>query len=557
MGLFEKTVFVFLSAICIIALGLVMQKISDKFSVNVPANGGTLVEGIVGYPRYINPTLYVTDAGKDLTGLIYSGLLKANPGGTLSGDLAKSWYVSPDGLTYTVYIKDNAYFQDGTPVTASDIEFTIEKILDPELKSPEEANWVGVSVKLVNSKEVQFVLKKPYTPFIQNLTIGILPMHIWKDVDSEAFPFSKYNFQPIGSGPYEIKDIKTDSNGLPVYYRLVPFDKYVSRKPLISNIYIKFYDNETDLIKAYQNGDITSAASISPDDAKILSQNNARILTTPLPRVFALFFNQNQNAVLADKTVRQALNTAIDKEEIIKDVLNGYGAPIDGPLPFFAPNGEPDISGKETPEQDINEAKAMLEKEGWILDSNGVYELKNKKTTTPLSFTITTSDVPELQEVATKLQETWQKMGAKVDVQIYKQSDLEENVIAPRKYDALLFGEAVDRGEDLYAFWDSSERNYPGLNVAMYANSDVDKLLEEALTAPKANQESLYQEIDSEIEADVPAVFIYSPDFIYVVPQNLQGIDLQGIAEPSERFLSIDSWYLETDKIWKIFASKK
>lgn len=190
MGLFEKTIFTIFCAVCIITFGMIIQKIGDDFSVDVPASGGTLVEGVVGYPRYINPALYVTDAGKDLTGLIYSGLLKANPDGTLSGDLAKSWNVSADGLTYTVYIKDNTYFQDGTPVTADDVQFTINKILDPELKSPEEANWDGVTVNVLNSKEIEFVLKKPYTPFIQNLTLGILPMHIWKDVSSDAFPLA-------------------------------------------------------------------------------------------------------------------------------------------------------------------------------------------------------------------------------------------------------------------------------------------------------------------------------------------------------------------------------
>ena len=214
----KKLFSLFFGAICIITFGFILQKISDRFSVEVPTSGGTITEGIIGYPRYINPVLSVTDAGKDIGTLVYSGLLRANPDGTLSNDLAKDWSVSDDGLTYTVDIKDNATFQDGYPVTANDVDFTIKKVLDPVIKSPSYPNWDGVQVKVVTSKQIQFILKKPYTPFIQNLTLGILPEHLWQNVDSEAFPFSEFNFNPIGSGPFKIKEIKTDKGGLPLYY---------------------------------------------------------------------------------------------------------------------------------------------------------------------------------------------------------------------------------------------------------------------------------------------------------------------------------------------------
>ena len=470
-------------------------------------------------------------------------------------DLAKDWSVSDDGLTYTVNIKENAVFQDGYPVTANDIEYTIKKAIDPVLKSPIAPNWDGVQITVVNPKQIQFTLKKPYTPFIQNLTLGILPEHVWQNVDSEAFPFSQFNSDPIGSGPYQIKEIKTDKGGLPLYYKLVPFEKYTLGKPLLSSIYIRFYENENKLIDAYQKGEIDSLGSISPNSASILASKGAHVIEEPLPRIFALFFNQNQNKVFADINVRNALNTAVDRNEIIQSVLGGYGTPVEGPLPYFVSPTQTSLSGNETPDQRIEAAKTILEKAGWRKNADGIYQLKVKKTTTDLAFSISTSDVPELKAVSEKLQETWQKLGARVTVQVFNSTDLEQNVIRPRKYDSLLFGEVVNRGEDLFAFWHSSERNDPGLNVAMYANIDVDKLLNSArVTTDPADLSKIYQKLGTEISADIPAVFIYSPDFIYVIPSNLKGIDTQGINSPSERFLSANNWYTDTEKIWKLFT---
>ncbi|MEI6479138.1 MAG: ABC transporter substrate-binding protein, partial [bacterium] len=441
MGVFEKTLFFFFGAVCIITFGFILQKISDRFSVEVPTSGGSITEGIIGYPRYINPVLSVTDAGKDIGTLVYSGLLRAKPDGSLELDLAKDWNLSPDGLTYTVNIKDNAVFQDGYPVTAYDVEYTIKKAVDPVLKSPIAPNWDGIQINVINTKQIQFVLKKPYTPFVQNLTLGILPEHLWQSVDSEAFPFSQFNFNPIGSGPYQIKEIKTDKGGLPLYYKLVPFDKYALGKPLLSSIYIRFYETENNLIDAYQRGEINSLGSISPANASILASKGAKIIQEPLPRIFALFFNQNQNKVFADINVREALSTAVDRNDIIQSVLYGYGAPALGPLPYFVSPSQTNLSGNETSDQRIADAKAILEKAGWKLSADGVYQLKDKKTSTDLAFSISTSDVPELKAVSEKLKETWEKMGARVDVQVFDSTDLEQNIIRPRKYDSLLFGE--------------------------------------------------------------------------------------------------------------------
>jgi len=153
----------------------------------------------------------------------------------------------------------------------------------------------------------------------------------------------------------------------------------------------------------------------------------------------------------------------------------------------------------------------------------------------------------------------WEKIGAKVDVKIFETGDLTQNVIRPRKYDALLFGEIVGRDPDPFAFWHSSQRNDPGLNVALYTNIKADKLLEEARGAQdEAKRADKYKEFQEEVSKDIPAIFLFSPKFIYVIPKNLKGTDeMESVTVPSERFSMIHKWYKSTDKVWKIFANPR
>jgi peptide/nickel transport system substrate-binding protein len=145
-----------------------------------------------------------------------------------------------------------------------------------------------------------------------------------------------------------------------------------------------------------------------------------------------------------------------------------------------------------------------------------------------------------------------------VDVKVFEAGDLAQNVIRPRKYDALLFGEVVGRELDLFAFWHSSQRNDPGLNVAGYANSSADKILESLrATADQAQRQELYRQFEAELNADLPAVFLYAPDFVYSIPNDIEGLDLGLIENPGDRFLSVTQWHAQVDYVWPIFAGRK
>ena len=434
-------------------------------------------------------------------------------------------------------------------VTADDVIFTVEKAQDSELKSPREANWTGVKMHKIDNTTVSFTLNQAYSAFIQNTTLGILPKDIWSKASIEEFPFSQFNTKPVGTGPYKIDYITYTGSGLPSEYHLISFNKYALGQPYITKVVIKSYQNEKDLTQAYKDGDIESMHSVSPKELPELKTKNSEVILSPLPRIFGVFFNQNVAPVFVNKEVRQALNVAADKQEIIDGVLGGYGQPIDSPVPLST------IADATTTNTDrIESARNILTKAGWKQNANGIFEKKDKTTTTTLSFSITTGNVPELKETAYLLQKQWQALGAQVEVKVFEIGDLNQNIIKPRKYDSLLFGEVVGRDMDLYPFWHSSQRNSPGLNIALYTNLKADKLLENIRSSSDPeDREGYFSSLKKEISADSPAVFTYSPYFIYLVPKKVQSVRIGNVTTGGERFADIGKWYIETNNVWKIF----
>lgn len=526
-----------------------LYDIQKLFTTEIPKFGGSFKEGMVGSPRFINPILSIGDTDKDLVEVIYSGLLKKDNDGNFVGDLANSFTVSEDGTIYDFRIRNDAFFHDNKPVTTDDVIFTIEKILDPVIKSPKRTSWEGVIVEKIDDKNIRFILKKPYSMFKEILTLGILPKHIWQSVTAEEFAFSEFNIKPIGSGPYIIKNLKRNSGGIPTSITLESYKRYVHGRPLIKNITFRFYSNEIDLLKAFEKNEIDSFGNISQNIAQKVGSSGRKTISSSLPRIFGLFFNQNQSALFLNKEVREALELLAPRKRIVDEVLGGFGKEINGPTPF-----DTNIT-ERSQEERLEEAKLILEKAGWVKNDLNILEKKNGSDTITMRFSISTSEAPELKKSAEILKEEWEKLGAEIEIKIFEISDLNQNIIKARKYDALLFGQVVNSDGDLYPFWHSSQRNDPGLNVALYANITTDKLLEEIRNSN--NQETIKEsrnKVIQEIKKDIPAIFLFSPSFIYVPTQKIKNISLKAISSPNERFQNIEKLFIETDRVWNIFA---
>lgn len=555
---------VFFTAIAVLVSTTIVLLLGVNYSyvVKIPANGGTIVEGVLNTPAHINPLLATsevgTEADRDLTALIYSGLLRSDGKGGFIPDLAESFSVSPDGLVYTFILKQNLKWHDGKKITASDVVFTIKTAQDGRIKSPKRASWDGVDVLLVDDLTVRFTLKKPYVPFLENATMGILPEHIWKTIDYNRFDTNKYNREPIGSGPYKFSDLEIatkDGDEIPVSYTLKSFDDFALGEPHISTIKFVFFRSEEALIQGVKARSIGSANSISPENANKLSSLGFRVENTSLPRMLAIFLNQNEQPLFADSSVRKALNLFIDKQSIINSALSGYGVPLDSPLPPEAKESSRANTDK-TYEENVAEARSILKKADWVFStSTNSWTKKSKKETLTLRFNLATSEASELKTVAEEVKTSLEKLGVAVNVTVFATGDLKETIVRPRKFEALFFGQVLGLGGDPYPFWHSSQRLDPGLNIASYANAKVDKLLEDARTeTDEAKRAKLYGSFNEEIKKDAPAIFMYAPLFLYVLPENVHGLNLGVITTSSDRFLNVHEWYINTDNVWKIFA---
>ena len=547
-----------------ILLGLstlaLLSAVNNAVSVEIPAQGGSLTEGEVGSVRFINPVLTLSQADEDLTALVYSGLTRALPDGTIIPDLASSYEISSDGTTYTFRLRQNNVFHDNTPVTSADVLFTVQLAQNPDVKSPHRADWEGVTASAPDKYTVVFKLPRAYAPFIQNTTMGILPQRLWKNIPAAELPFSPLNTHPVGTGPYKVSDQNIDNTGAATRYELSPFAKFALGAPHLKRITFLFYGNDAAMIQALNAREIDAIAGISPDELDGIRRTDLTTMTALLPRVFGVFFNQGRSAVLADSSVRFALDTAIDKERLVDLVLKGYGAGLDSPIPSGLMGGAPqNVNASSTlvqsafTDETVAAAHAVLVKGGWTYSATSSTWTNKKKQV--LGFTLSTADSPQLVATAQALADAWKKLGVNVKVQVYSLSDLNTTVLRPRQYDALLFGEVVGRELDLFAFWHSSQRNDPGLNLSLYTNSKADLLLSQARATTNAtDREKLYAQFAALVKKDDPAIFLYAPEFVYVVPKNIAGIELGALTTPAERFLNVYEWYTDTQYVWNMFV---
>lgn len=547
----------FLFLLFVISGILSLISLNSHHLITIPTTGGTLSEGIIGTPRFVNPILAVTRADHDISALIYSGLMKINSSGELVPDLAESVTLNEDGTIYNVIIRKDIAFHDGTLLTAKDVAFTISLIQDPTLKSPLLGNWIDIKIEEVNEYELNIILEEAYSPFIENFTLGILPKHIWGNLPIEQIPFSERNINPIGTGPFTIKTITKNKSGIIKSYLLSRFANN-KNSANIANIKVLFYSNEDDLVQGYNDGQFHSSAYLPSNITYKLNETkkDTTILELPLPRIFVIFINQNHTPALRDSGARQALSTAINRADLVKNLLYNYGVPTTHPLPtsYFALESSSSTSTNETDVSIPDQAIAILEKTGWIKNSNGSWEKRIGGEITPLRVILQTTNLPLFEQIAQAIVKDWRAVGVDVQLEQFEQTDLLQNIIRPREYQTLLFGIEMSRRVDLYPFWHSSQREDPGLNISQYANIEVDNLLTIAKTTTD-NEKRIQatNQASTIITNEYPAIFLFTPTTTYVTPNNVSTSPITRINRPHERFMNIEDWYINTDNVWPLF----
>lgn len=635
LNLKEKICFFICFIIFFLSLSFLVINFYFKNTKIVPAEGGKYIEGMIGTPRFLNPIYSpLSDVDRDLVELIFSGLMKYEDG-KLKPDLAKEYKILENGKIYEISLKENLFWQDGHPLTADDVIFTIQTIQNPEINSPLRGSWLGVEVEKIDDLSLRFKLKNESAVFLENLTLKIIPKHIWENIPAKNFPFSEFNLNPIVSGKYKLKEILKEKEGKINSLTLIKNPLYYGKKPYLSEITFIFFEKEENLIDAFKLGQI-QGFSISKFE-KI--PENGILYRFPLPRYFAIFFNLKNSKVLSEREVRLALNYGTDKKEILEKVISSYGKIIDSPILA-------EIFGFKKVEKiyqfDLEKAKEILEKAGFLEGENGFREKIIKKEPSfqfknnlffgskgkeveelqkclakdkeiypegeisgyfgqktkeavirfqekyaqeilnpfglekgngevrektreklneicfergeeriPLKFSLTTVDQPILVQTAEVLKEQWKKLGVEVELKIYNINDLEREIIRKRDFEAFLFGEVLGLIPDPFPFWHSSQKGEFGLNLSNYENKEVDRLLEAARKEidEGKRRENLekFQEILNE---DSPAIFLYSPDYLYFLSKDIKGVKENLIFDPSKRFSEIENWYLKERRVF-------
>ncbi len=503
----------------------------------VPVPGGTWTEGIIGQPVFINPVISGSnDADRDLIALTFCSL----------SDIAEKIEPTRDLQVWQVRLKENALWHDGKRLTSDDVIFTIARIQDPEYKSPQSATWQGVTASRISERELSLSLVAPLSFFPDNLEkLYLIPKHIFADIPLANWRLSDYNLQPVGCGPYQFDSFKKRPDGFITQLSLKANPDYVGNAPFISNFDIAFYTDPEQAIEDFIFAKIDGLGGLSKKQLDQIRRSH-NLFALPTPRYYSVFINQNAHPALKDKNVRLALDSAIDRNLLIRATLGGYAEPVTGPVtPNFLE--EVDLPQPTVSLDPLTDAADILEQSGWKLNESGTRSKKISKNDVTLEFDLIVPEIEPLLSAAEFIKKTWGEIGVKINTVILSPETINGNVIRGRNFSLLLFGNIIGRSPDLFSFWHSSQTDYPGLNLAQYQNRAADKLIESIRRGEDPEEEtsdlvSLY----TLIQRDLPAVFLYSPQYLYLTSSDLKGFSEDLIVTPADRFRSVSSWYLKT-----------
>jgi len=535
------------SSFLFILVGLIflLNTLLNKITVIKPDYNGSLKLGIVGRPSHINPILTKSnDCDRELIELIYDGLYSIDGKGQLIPELADKVEISEDKKTYILFLKENVLWHDGVPFTADDVIFTIETIQDPKFQSPLRLNWEGVVVEKLSNYALRFNLKTSYEPFLQNLTLKIIPKHIWENIEPYSFSFADYNLKPIGTGPYLFESLEKNKSGKIINYYLSANKNYFIKTPYLSKIIFRFYDNYNSAKEGLLKNEVEGFSPLIIEDVNFFgSKKGIKISSLSLPRYYAVFFNLKK-PLFQKKEIRQALDLAISREELTKEILSNQALPLAGPISpgFFGYNS--DLKNDYSPA----EAKKIIDQ---FLSSDSKKE-NSENSEGKIKFTLSLPENLELIKVANYLKDAWEKIGINVELEILPLNELEKQVIQTRSYDALLFGEIIGQDSNLLSFWHSSQANDSGLNLSSFQNKELDKLLEETWQIDdKEKQEQNIKRIQEILKENKPAIFLYNPYYLYILPKKIKGNEIKYANLPSERLADIENWYIFTKRTLK------
>jgi peptide/nickel transport system substrate-binding protein len=518
----------------------------------IQTRGGTFIEGVAGAPRFINPLFsQENELDRDLCALVFEALTRLNERNEIVPLLARRWDVSEDGLTYTFYLRDSVRWQDGQPLTADDVVFTIGLLQSPDFPgSPYLSElWRSVDVTKIDAYTVQFTLLEAYAPFLDHTTIGLVPKHVLADVPVAELLQHEFNVFPLGAGLFRVVE------HTPEYILLEANAHHRDwEQTQLDHIEFRFYPSYEYLLTAYEAGEITGVSRILPEDMdRARSNPNLQLLSARLSGFSLIFLNLNDSGkpFFRDQRVRQALLYALDRQSLIDDALGGQGLVLHSPIMPQSWAYNPEI---EQYAYDPQRAIALLEEAGWTLPepTRGTFPESQPGETwvrvkkgEQLEFTLLVNDLPDRIALAQAVAEQLQGVGVRVYVEAVGVSDLLLNHLGPRAFDAVLLQWQLPPDPDPYPIWHSTQAGEGGQNYSGFVNRDADEAIEVArLMNDMGKRTELYHQFQEIFAEQVPALLLYQPIYLYGVDRRVRDVQIAPMPDPSGRFRSISRWAL-------------
>ena len=506
-----------------------------------PGFGGTYVEGVAGVVQYLDPIIAATNVDQDVSRLVFTGLTRFDRDGTIVPDLA-TYEIDPTGRIWTFFIRTDATWHDGAPVTADDVLYTVGLLQDRAYGGPFADAFRGVLVALIGPKTVRFTLPDVYAPFAGSTTVPLLPVHLLSGVSLADLARHPFNRQPIGTGPFRVTEVDARQ------VTLVRNDDFYRTKPARARAYLdrvvlRFYRDGGEALAALARGEIDGTGGLSPQDAgRARTLKTVDLLSLPTNDFTALFLNvRPTRAVFRDRVVRQAIATAIDRGRVLQVAADGRGSVADEFVPSTSWAFARDVPRITASAVD---ARAMLDAADWKdHDGDGIRD----KAGVPIKFAISTSDEPARLAAARQIADDLKNIGIAVEVRAVSFADLVDRVARQRDFDALLVGITVGPDPDPYPFFHSSQVSDPGDNFSGYSTLAMDRLLEQARrSVDQSKRRELLGQAFNAIAADVPVVFLYYSDYLYAQARTLKGFKVAPVNDPTQRFWNIEEWYVKT-----------
>lgn len=509
------------------------------------STGGVLIEGGISDISTLSPIMSNDTASSNVQNHIFEALVEPNPQ-TLEpvGQLAESWSVSEDGLTWTFNLREGITWHDGEPFTADDVVFTYNLHMTEETNSPRFSDMTGKieSVEAADDLTVVFKAKQVNPDFPLDIcNYGIVAEHIWADVApadhaASAGATGEDPAMVVGTGPFVFQEWLVEDR-----VTLVANPDYWDGAPnLDSYIYVNVADQAT-LVQQLQTGEVDYGAI---NEAAVVEFEGSDVTIHEYPTLTFTFYgtqlDPERSTLFQDVEVRKALLYALDREAMIQAIRFGYGEVAIGTFPVLSWAYNPDgIREDLRYEYDPDRARELLDSAGWVEGSDGVREKDGQR----LAFTMYTNAGNTVREqYLTIMQEYWREIGVEMTPQLEPFPALVERITETFDFECFLIGFNWSVPPDQSPMWHTD--SYPlGFNIVKYSNPEVDALLEEALSELDQDRRiELYTEMQNLVLDDLPMAVL---DF----PQGIMGVNARAhnvFPNNVNRTFNSETWWIES-----------